>query len=342
MLRTYQEQYSEKPHGNSPPGNSRQLVGPAQRAYADSAVSPVAMGRPGVPTTMTELAQHEDFADIVQPYDPGVMLAYDEERDGAYTPRTATTTGEWAGDARPPQGRSRVSANALKGTTVPQGTMTRGLTNQSPPRPLQMPLPALQPLSPLMSGFDLRRSSSQPLALYDSEPNQQKRMYGEVAQAAGVAEPPTPHSATLSPLTRSTSSEGTTSSFSAHEATPRLPSLMVVPPQPYVHGRPLSPLTEVATPMSVTSAQPMPSSSAMHGQSEVNPFDRTLIPNRLVPPYSGTSGGFPSPNYPPPSPGGMSVPGSVSDSPRRWSGARGPHSLRGESVFDEEDAYGGI
>lgn len=341
MLHTYQEQYSEKPHVASPPRNTRQLVGPPQPVSPHNALSPVAMGRPAAPTTMTELAQHEDFADIVEPYHVGAMLAYDNDRDGGYTPRTATTMNEWAGDARPPRGRDRVSATAPQGNTSPLDIMARSLLPRSPPRHVQMPLPTLQPLSPLLSGFDMRRSSSQPLALYENEPSQQKRMYSEVAQAAGVAEPLTPHTPRSATLNDSTSSNGSTSSFSAHEPVPRLPSLTVVPPQPYVHGRPLSPLTELATPTSVLSTRAVPSSSINHGQAEVNPFERNLIPTRLAPPYSAPSG-FPSPNYPPPSPGGMSVPGSVSDSPRRWSGGHSPYSGRGESMFDGDDAYGGI
>jgi hypothetical protein len=163
-------------------------------------------------------------------------------------------------------------------------------------------------------------------------------MYGEVASAAGVEEPKTPHSADLS---SSTNSYETASSFSASEPRsishrlppapmPALPTVNVLPPQPYQHGRPLSPLTEVETPRSVA----MTSSSLMHGQ-EQNPFELAMPIAAPRPPYSAASStgasGFPSPRFPPPSPGGMSVPGSVTDSPRKR-----------ESMFDVDDAYGGI
>lgn len=344
MMHTYQEQYSDVPHALTPPGNTRQLLGPSQQSYAEPALSPVSMGRPAAPTTLSELAQHEDFADIVEPHAPGYMIPFGEKRDGAWTPRTAYSMSEWAGDARRQQGRSRASMTTPIGSAIPEQMMTRNAQRWSPPQslPLPKPLPVLEPMSPLLSNFDLRRSSSKPLAMNENESSQQKRMYAEVAHAAGVAEPQTPHSLAIAPLNESSSSSGTTSSFSAHEPTPLLPSLTVVPPQPYVHGRPLSPLTEVATPMSGVSGHPMPSSSVLHGQAEINPFDRTFVPSRLAPPYSASSG-IPSPNYPPPSPGGMSVPGSVSDSPRRWSGGPSPLSgRRGVSMFDGDDAYGGI
>ena len=343
MLHTYQEPYIDNSRAVSQPGNTRQLLGPALNANSYPAIPPIAMGRPAPPTTLIELAQHEDFADIVEPHASGMMLPYDEERDGAWTPRTATTMGEWASDPHAQQFRSRVSMiSPTQGNILSEGTSHRPASTASPPQKvIQMPLPVLQPLSPLLSSFDLqRRSSSQPLALYEDDSTQQRRMYAEVARAAGVAEPMTPHIPIHATPGDCTSPTETTSSFSAHEPVPRLPSLTVVPPQPYVHGRPLSPLAEVATPMSLISGHPLSSSSIMHGQSEINPFDRNLIPHR-APPHSASSG-IPSPNYPPPSPGGMSVPGSVSNSPRRWSGGPGRHGGRGVSMFDGDDAYGGI
>lgn len=133
------------------------------------------------------------------------------------------------------------------------------------------------------------------------------------------------------------------------------------PPRPYEHGRPLSPLTELPTPSTIASVPvPMPSSSlGPHAREmEQNPIDRLpqpITPNLTAPgrnlttpsPMSAASwagSGGPSPRYPPPSPGGMSVPGSVGDSPKRWSGGNGNmvRRSRGESMFDEEDAYGGI
>jgi hypothetical protein len=80
---------------------------------------------------------------------------------------------------------------------------------------------------------------------------------------------------------------------------------------------------------------------------EVNPFERLGVPHQrtLVAPHSAsTTGatGIPSPAYPPPSPGGMSVPGSVTDSPRRWSGRSASGLGRQVSVYGEDDVYGGI
>lgn len=173
--------------------------------------------------------------------------------------------------------------------------------------------------------------------------------------------------------TMDTSMVSTASSFSAPERLPQtsiqtasasnLPLPMPMPAtQPYEHGRPLSPLVEVSTPSTSFSVPvasvygaagagagapmaSMASSSVGHGR-EVNPFDqlqpahvgygngRTLI----APPHSASSSAattaFPSARYPPPSPGGMSVPGSVGGSPREAVGRK--------SVYDEEDAYGGI
>ena len=344
MLHTYQEQYTDNPHAVSQSGNTRQLLGPASSVNGLPTMPPIAMGRPAPPTTLIELAQHEDFADSVEPHASGMMLPYDEGRDGAWTPRTATTMGEWAGDPRAQQSRSRVSMiSPNEGNILTEDTSNLRSPNGSPPRTLiQMPLPVLQPMSPLLSGFDLqRRSSSQPLALYDDDSTQQRRMYAEVARAAGVAEPRTPHIPVHVTQGNFASPTETSSSFSAHEPASRLPSLTVATPQPYIHGRPLSPLMEHATPLSVASGHTLSSSSIMHGHNEINPFDRSLIPHRFVPPHP-TSSGIPSPHYPPPSPGGMSVPGSVSNSPRRWSGGPGHPNGRGVSMFDGDDAYGGI
>ena len=333
MLHTYQDQMGNGPHSGAPP--VRQLLGP--NGY-NSGIVPVPMGRPAAPATHAELAQHEDFADLPSPNPepilPGYTLAYDDQRDGDYTPHTATTMGEWAGGAQP-QGRTGLSA-----------------TNPTPASAsLQMPLPMLAPLSPLATGFDLHRSSTQPLVMYADDASQ-KRMYGEVAQAAGIAEPLTPNPpATLHESMRSNS---TSSSFSANHPMARLPSLALAPPRPYTHGQPLSPLNELPTPQSYISnnssghtatatALPLPSSSIGHARAEVNPFDDVHVAHTLVPPYSSSSA-FPSPNFPPPSPGNMSVPGSINDSPRRWSGGRASNAVRGRgvSMFDGEDAYGGI
>jgi hypothetical protein len=334
----------------SAPGNTRQLVGP--HGYTMPApLAPVAMGRPAPPQSAAEFADREEYMDLPAPTPTGTHpssgphmsqystygLAY-AESEPDYTPHTATTAG-WSGDAKVPQ--SAIGAHT--------------------------PLPAIEPASPLMSSFDFKRQSrslgpiasnfankygasgtsndTSTLPMYEDEDEtrRQKRMYGEVASAAGVQEPTTPHSADLN---HSTNSYETASSFSAHQPEsrsishrlppapmPQLPIVNLIPPQPYQHGRPLSPLTEVETPRSVV----MPSSSLLHGQ-EINPFDEAMPPppSALRYPQSAVSTtgatAFPSPAFPPPSPGGMSVPGSVSDSPRN----------RRESMFDGDDAYGGI
>lgn len=242
---------------------------------------------------------------------------------------------------------------------------------------LPLPLPHFEPLSPFSSSFDSNRRTTevQPLAMYEDEhrnasesENVQKRLYGEVARTAGIDEPTTPfvemlppsNSASPEPMPQSStnllneSTNSTSSSFSAPgPALPRLPDLSLQPPRPYQHGQPLSPLTEVPTPMT----------SSNGGEGAVpNPFDNPslTVPTSAAsrapaPPYSpyehygsydsmgspapssagvirGTSGdghvagGLVSPAFPPPSPGG-NVPGSVTDSPRMWS---------------RDDAYGGI
>ncbi|ORY25320.1 hypothetical protein BCR39DRAFT_590177 [Naematelia encephala] len=322
MMHTY-EQYGGAGRGVQP--QTRQLINPypPQPQPYDN-LSPVAMGRPAPPTTRDEIDQAEDFADMPEPHSAGY--------DDGYMPQTATTM-DWTGDMR---------------SAAPA---------------VQMPLPTLAPLSPLMAGFDMQRRSQmmQPPAMYldENAKDQQKRLYGEVARAAGVDEPKTPHDPALNystssgPDTSLDTSYTTASSFSAPArslAPQRLPPApIVMPPQPYVHGRPLSPLTEVPTPMSATITAPpvgvpLPSSSALHEQ---NPFDHLEPPRGLAPPYSATPStarsGIPSPAYPP-SPGGMSVPGSITDSPRGWTStpATAQRETRGDDFYDDDDAYGGI
>ena len=240
-------------------------------------------------------------------------------------------------------------------------------------------LPTHQPLSPLSSSFDLRAPTSMAAALSSEPTNQQKRVYGDISRAV-PKNANTSHSShgsaiASSDLHGSTSSHegdatfdtartGETSfstgharvttaspappySYSPPSAPARLPPppITLSAPQPYLHGRPLSPLEEVPTPLSST-----PSSRNLAGD-QVNPFDRlptssssrSLTGRNLLPPHSASSGSsIPSLRYPPPTPGGMSVPGSVTDSPmvpRRWSGRTA--GVRG-SVLSDEDAYGGI
>lgn len=342
-------------HAITAPGNSRQLVG--AHDFPQPELSPHALGRPAAPVSNFAIAQHEDFADMPEPHTPTNV----DHGDLPYTPRTAMLAGEWAGDARLPQDRSRVSMSTPKAMGAGEAAAlaaataaARGPIPDEKSFPVAQPtpagLPSFEPMSPLLSEFDLKRSSSQPLAMYEDERSQQKRMYGEVASAANVPEPPTPKSAIN--LTHSTDSTEMGQSFSVAEPMPaRLPpAIAVQPPQPYIHGRPLSPLTEVQTPMSVATRPsmdyPVPSSSLLHEQ---NPYERTLlaakaVPGSPAPPYSATSTGaasIPSPAYPPRSASTMSVPGSVTDSPQQY-GRSEPQGTRVQSMFDEEDAYGGI
>ena len=358
MPHMYEDIPADSPEAYGASGNTRHLVGP--HGYAQPELSPHDLGRPGAPATNFAIAQHEDFADIPDPLTPTNVGG----GDLPYTPRTATTMGEWAGDARAPQDRSRVSMTTPRapGPVSPNEYIRPpppAATESFPvamamPMPMvgnhssQAALPTFEPMSPLITDFDLRRNSNQPLAMYEDEKTQQKRLYGEVAQTAGVPEPPTPKSA--GGLNDSTGSTQTASSFSAHEPMPRLPSFTLNPPQPYVHGQPLSPLDEMPTPMSTTTGltdAPVSAGTATH--AERNPYERTLLAatqESPAPPYSATSTtaatAFPSPAYPPPSPGGMSVPGSVTDSPQRWAAPRGQGGVTRHSVYDEEDAYGGI
>lgn len=382
--------YSDEPPRHSPPNNSRQLLGPGpQQPYGYDAaeyIAPVPMGRPAPPSSEAGLMAAEEYSDMP-------------------TPRTATSMGEWTGypvmphsmpDARHfSQGSSAPSGTGYSGpsptgSTHPLPLIPQQSRSLSPP---QTNLPTLQPLSPLMGAFGLPEAQrmSQPLPMYQDEPSEQKRLYGEVARTAGVAEPLTPaytpglnHSHGSNGLGRSVSSatSATYSSFSATDPVPRLPAqhapsppytesshLPVAPPtvvvqppqtqvqaqgplqhqhQPYVHGRPLSPLAEVPTPLSAF--MPMPPaapSSNLHGaqsqpqaqpqsqaQREINPFDAlpvSVSQASLAPPFSAV----PIARFPPASPGAMSVPGSVGDSPASQRRTR-------QSVFDQEDAYGGI
>ncbi|WRT65092.1 uncharacterized protein IL334_002034 [Kwoniella shivajii] len=340
MTYGYENQYSPEGYYDMSPTDPRQLVGPnAQYAMP----TPVPMGRPAAPNTAAEFALAEDFAD--EPLTPGLAYTADEPR---------TPTSQMASAPRM-EGRSRVcmtpqaprimcpTESLIVHDTVPAPPLAPPPLAASSSTALassHIPLPSFAPLSPLMSDFDFKRQS-QPMRMYEDERSTQKRMFQEVATTAGIDEPTTPYSAGPSPdpqagLNESTTS--TTSSFSAPQGStstsssrsmPRLPEMTLAPPEPYIHGQPLSPLDEVPTPLST-------------GDTLLNPFDLPL-PSRSAPPYSAsTSGatGFPSPAYPPPSPGGMSVPGSVTDSPR-WAGHGTPKG-RAVSVYEEEDAYGGI
>ncbi|WWC87147.1 uncharacterized protein L201_002033 [Kwoniella dendrophila CBS 6074] len=381
MTYGYEGQYSPYYDESPPHKDSRQLVGPnSQHPYAVSMPTPVPMGRPAAPSTAAEFALAEDFAD--EPLTPGLAYTSDEPR----TPISQTAPNGYP-DQRI-EGRSRVSMtpqqprvmspteSLIVHDRIPTPPLAApapvATINTSALTPSHVPLPAFAPLSPLMDDFNFQKRQSQPLAMYEDERSQQKRMYHEVAATAGIDEPTTPYSAEPSPNPNSSpsypmpqptfnqSTATRSSSFSAPQQNDlsmstsssssslpmRLPELTVNPTvEPYVHGQPLSPLKEVPTPLSTATT------AGVTTDSLLNPFDlptrNNLGPSPLNTPFSAsTSGatGFPSPAYPPPSPGGMSVPGSVTDSPTRgWTG-NGQNTPKGRavSVYEEDDAYGGI
>ena len=392
MPHMYSDQFeSDSPHALSPPGSgtTRQLLGPAPVAKPFNAhgmpISPVAMGRPPAPQSEADFASLYQYGDM-----PASRGPFGDEKEVPYSPQT-TATHQWHDEAayaaptrptRPGDEHRRHTPPSQDPTTPPQAPLIRS-RSPSPPtpvvkdfmasHPLELPhtaLPDLRPMSPIrMSTFELRRDS-RPLTMYEDESSQQKRMYTEVATAAGVVEPPTPKLNSSTSSRNSDAANTTHSSFSAGEMTPRLPTLHLDAPAPYVHGQPLSPLTEVETPRSGmskftarttdTAVSPSKPSAAVLPKLEENPFERTLVAARqniqpaapsaspsmtsLAPPF-GEGPAFPSPAFPPPSPGGMSVPGSISDSPARWSGmgTRAERAeSRGVSMFYGEDAYGGI
>ncbi|WVR04364.1 hypothetical protein IAU60_001365 [Kwoniella sp. DSM 27419] len=333
----YEAEYASDPY-------PRQLVGPGAHGnagpyppmhpYANAdpygAVpmpTPVPMGRPTAPSTAAEFALCEDFSDEPEPITSGIVYTM-----GSDQPRTPT------GPMTRVEGRSRVSLTP-QAPRVLSPTQAVQVHDHVPAPPLAVPQPAatatsapiplphFAPLSPLMSDFDFTRRQSQPMsAMYEDDQAAQKRMYGEVANEAGIEEPVTPRTAMPSPIPAdSVNRSGVSARMPEHN----------LPPQPYVHGQPLSPLNEVPTPMS-------------GNDGLLNPFD---LPSHRAPPPPFTAAAsaaeistssFPSPAYPPPSPGGMSVPGSVTDSPRRWDEVGTPRGRAVSVNYDEEDAYGGI
>ncbi|KAL7423252.1 hypothetical protein Q5752_002552 [Cryptotrichosporon argae] len=353
------DQTTYDPHPLAQPeyaAQPRQLLGP--HAHQQYMPAPVPLGRPAAPESYDAMAAHEDFGDLPGPAGSDVshtqfMRPYDESEP--YTPRTATSMSEWSGDARLPA-RSRVSM----------------ATPKAQPE-LRLPLPQFAPMSPLMSNFDLPSDTKDaslfaaaapksPAPAYDSS----RRLYGEVAHAAGIPEPVTPVSATLDTSTSSSAHTGDTS-FSAPEPAARLPPAHLAPnppfAAPYQHGQPLSPLQELPTPLSERNSYAMASSEAIHDAYVRGPLPPVQAPelshhkpaqiivtspnDDAAPPYSASTqnsvqpsvgSSVPSPRFPPPSPSGMSVPGSMTDSPRRWDAPGRPVSLG----YDEEDAYGGI
>lgn len=327
------------PHGGRVPAGAYQDV--------NMDIVPVPLGRPAPPSSHADLMTHEDFAD--DPLSAGTTATYASHSAPApyavrQSPGSAASPPSYGGHT-PPQSHAYSPPTASSG------------------------LPQINPVSPLGSAFTFNAAYGQPSSTHA----QQKALYGEVARVAGVSEPITPLTPTgygLSASTLSASSSSanalsnsTTSSFSAgpdtmannttppppHSRLPAPPMLTLSAPQPYQHGQPLSPLMEVSTPGSYQSGSapapsyerlPVPAPAPIPGSNQ-----RVLVAPHSAASSTGATH-FPSPAYPPPSPGGMSVPGSVSDSPRRWSGhgahAPGGQVGRGVSIYSGEDAYGGI
>ncbi|ODO03061.1 hypothetical protein I350_05906 [Cryptococcus amylolentus CBS 6273] len=361
--------YSHQPY-SSASDNSRQLVGPG--SYGPT--SPVNQyGSPGghvemplpspVPLGGPAHASDADLRDLDEFADDPQMAGL------AYTYGDSPTASTFAHTQAPikhdlPAETYRASDHTSSAPAAPDfsapavspldPTVPAASSSDEKSRLAPLPLPAFEPLSPLMSHFDTNnQGQSQPLAMYeDEQEREQRRMYQEVAKSAGIDEPVTPFvsytNASPSPepmpvpnaqaLNQSTAS--TTSSFST--GMPRLPEIALSAPKPYEHGQPLSPLAEVPTPMSSSSiGVPLP-----------NPFDNPAftspksVSSAPAPPYSpyeyeqepgtptSTTATLNTPvpgqtmnrSFPPPD-----MPGSVLGSPaagRRWSGG--------------EDVYGGI
>ncbi|WVQ76722.1 hypothetical protein IAR50_006396 [Cryptococcus sp. DSM 104548] len=378
MLHTFEDQYGHQaepysPYSHQPysatSDNSRQLVGP--HSYSPSShvdqygstggnvemPSPIRLGGPAHASD-ADLRDLDEYAD--DPQMAGLAYTYGD------TPMASTFAQAQASAAPskhdPPAETYRASdytpkaplALDFSAPVISPLDPTIASTSGEKSRLAPLPLPALEPMSPFMSDFDMgTKGQSQQLAMYeDEQEKEQRRMYQEVAKSAGIDEPVTPFvsytSASPSPepmpvnaQTLNQSTASTTSSSST--GMPRLPEISLNAPKPYEHGQPLSPLAEVPTPMSSNSiGAPLP-----------NPFDNpafTVAPKSTspapAPPYSpyeyGHEPGTPSSTaatlntplpgqtlaraFPPPD-----MPGSVMGSPavgRRWSGG--------------EDVYGGI
>lgn len=232
----HQQQYPN----TSPNSGPRQLVGPGAH-YQASGPAPVPLGRPDAPETYDEIAAAEMYADDRYADDelaaPRGMVPYAE--GDPYSPRTAASPGEWAGV--PTRGSQISYASPL-----PEPV--------SLPSPAPAPLPTLRPMSPLMP-----IDASAPAHPPSDEEHETRRMYQEVASAAGIEQVMSPTSGLASP------------------APVRLPTSAPSPPfhAPYQHGQPLSPLREVPTPMSERTALP---SLSPHDGGDRNQPGRTGRP----------------------------------------------------------------
>lgn len=284
------------------PDTSRQLISPLHPVSSADPYSPSFVpGRPGVPQTDRQIAQHEDFADFPSAAVDG------EEIDQDWQPHTATTNGDWAGQHQ-----------------MPTPSPSYGTGPQ---------LPMLPPMSPDSFGPDF--------AAMGQASSSQKQVYADVARAAGVMEPVTPTPA---------QAKYAEAAASASSSTRGLPPLPVYTPReapsPFQHGRPLSALEEVETPL----ATPLPSTAGTQSYGQ-NPFDDMAAPSRSA------AGSFTQPQAPStpvsaarfPPPGTPGVPQSVTSSPMRgieertgWHSPAPAHRLSHMTTADDDDVYGGI
>lgn len=218
-------------HDHSGP---RQLVGPGQ-AYGAGGVpvpvpAPVPLGRPEAPQTYDDIAAAEAYAD--DRYADDHLPA---QHSAAAVMPAAVATGVAAGAAAH-HGQHQQQQQPEQARLIDTGS------SDEHHMPDPTPLPQLRPMSPLMPLVDVDQQSSAhghgqpsnlataaPVNAHHSSPSSDEmdRMYNEVANYAGVPQP--------------SAEQG------VQEAT-RLP------PQPYVHGQPLTPLAELPTPKSETAS----------------------------------------------------------------------------------------
>lgn len=231
-------------HDHSGP---RQLVGPGQ-AYGAGGVpvpvpAPVPLGRPEAPQTYDDIAEAEAYADDRYADDH-------QHQHGATAMPTAMATGT-AGQFQQGPHHHQGQHHGQQAYSE-QGHLIDTASSDEQHMPEPTPLPQLRPMSPLLVDVDQQSSvghgqsnlgTAMPVTARHSGPSSEEmdRMYNEVANYAGVPQP-------------DGSVHGAGMDQGLQEAT-RLP------PQPYVHGQPLTPLTELPTPKSETASlapAPMP------------------------------------------------------------------------------------
>jgi len=219
----------------------RQLVGPGQQypqqpyGMAVGAPVPIPLGRPEAPNSYDDIAAAEMYADDRYADDHmGAPAAYPNaypaaapvqrytDSDPTYSPHAQTQQDqEWPNEK---QMYAQAAAQAQTSTALPDPAPAPA-TKQSPaaasaaliedhrlsPLPEPAPLPQLAPMSPFMDPIALHDTNAPTTGHHDlMDDDETNAMYADVAAAAGI-----PMSA-----------------------------------QPYQHGQPLTPVREVATPVS--------------------------------------------------------------------------------------------